>query len=211
MKIPSFIIGASLLLGLCLGAPTADTLSRRACTITAPVSIQNVRRDYPDSVMVTEPNFMHIIKQTFNDNSTPIQVDMFVTFRPPPGSWGCQLEMYFPAGYSRLWVSNVAPPHAHPGPSRVNVFALPNPSQLPAVPTWNNVKSVDKYLFGTTANLDWVTANETPLPESHRIIINSATCREVMTFRFSVPDEVRDGGMEFSNTGGAGVRLVHNC
>ncbi|KAF2260867.1 hypothetical protein CC78DRAFT_547194 [Lojkania enalia] len=183
----------------------ASPLDRRACAVEIPTYIGWIDSSQPhfnsnplanntQTVVIKEPGRM---------------LDTLVEFTIPPGSWGCQLELFFQKGYWPLadWYG---------GPTRVNIWNVDQP--IPWGPynysvTWDNApKPVN--LFGTSTEL--------PLPptggytEDVKKIINSAACKEKMTYRVKVPEEVAKGGVQFWQLSGpvnpfGGWRMLHNC
>lgn len=123
------LAGTSLLLTTAL--PT--TLSPRACTIEQPTLS-------PDA----------------GKFSVSVGKDTTAQFNVPAGSWGCQLEFFFPAGFNKLQLSG----HTQ----QVNVYTKNDQNQ--------------EFLFGTTTFTAGVVQQDT------RIFVNSATCAPNLNYTF---------------------------
>ncbi|OAL44889.1 hypothetical protein IQ07DRAFT_591740 [Pyrenochaeta sp. DS3sAY3a] len=111
---------------------------------------------------------------------------------PSDARGACQLEFYFPAGYSIYG----------PGNHQVNVWKTeraPNAND-----TWTSApKPITT--FGT------VTLNSKPTEES-RIIVNSGSCESMKHFKVGMVDYGLNPGVNYiQEQGVAGMRIVHSC
>ncbi|KAI9779674.1 MAG: hypothetical protein M1816_003437 [Peltula sp. TS41687] len=179
------------ILGLSSAVPTAapNELERRACAIEYPSIIQHVFQGSPDYGF-NDPSYVAI------GGTDPYRYDVIVQFdNIPTGSFGCQLEAYFPPG-AYLYED---------GASLVDVYAVDR--KVSPTDTWNNSPN-PTFLFGT---IDF----ETKPNEVVKRVINSATCSSTLTYRFRISSKTTDGHVYFSQQTQdnlkAGLRLVHNC
>ncbi|KAF2258906.1 hypothetical protein CC78DRAFT_537449 [Lojkania enalia] len=189
----------------------ASPFSRRACAIEYPSYIGWVDSENPDMVFFPLPNnaVTRVSKEPRTSPPGSRWVDTFIEFKVPQGSWGCQLELYFEKGFGMVW-------RDHPyGPVKADVWNVDG--NVPLGPynislTWNSApKPVN--LFGTTGDI--------PLPaypggysQDVKKVINSAGCKDKMTYRVKVPAEVVEGGVRVQQDNGhpfGGWRMLHNC
>lgn len=158
---------ATLLLGLAAAAPTSspESLERRACSRAYPRAAS-----YPINIVVSqETNKKNAVSPTILFNTIPV------------GSYGCQLEVNFPAGY----------PIQSSGASQVNVFTVDQ----------NNVK---KNLFGT------VTFASSPVAPT-KYVINSAKCESAMRYKLEIASDTLPGKVAFASSKTAGLSMTYNC
>ncbi|KAJ9641453.1 hypothetical protein H2199_005423 [Coniosporium tulheliwenetii] len=189
LTIASFLLSTALLTSAA-PTPTSDAdLVPRACSTLYP-DIARVEQARPVESYL--PGF--IVAQ--DAGATNIK-DAFAEFTVPPSSYGCQLEVYFPAGYPiNTW-----------GANQVYVYSLDGPlSRSPrgidvswAYGAPNIVSQVGTVTFGSKPN------------EPTRVVINSFQCRPKMAFRFSIASENQAGYVEFVQSQAAGLRMTYNC
>lgn len=183
------------LLSSALPTGTSD-LVPRACTTQYPTLIDHIYELSPD-VANQQSNFFEIAHVPVPDGapSRLYRRDVVVQFdHIPAGSYGCQLEAYFPAGGTV----------EQSGASRVDVFTV----DRHATPgdTWNTApKPVS--LFGTVTF-------EAKGDEVVKRVLNSGVCDDTLTYRFTIASETEAGTVYFregAGVGGQGLRLTHNC
>lgn len=171
-------------------APTsANDLERRACATEYPSIIQHIYQSNPDYGF-NDPSYFAVGGIDPNRYEVIVQFDNI-----PAGSWGCQLEAYFPPG-AYLYKN---------GASLVDVYSVDR--KVSPSDTWNNSPNPTS-LFGT---IDF----ETKADEAVKRVINSATCSSTLTYRFKISSKTNEGSVYFPQQTGdntkAGLRLVHNC
>lgn len=183
-------------IGLSAAVPTAvsspatsvNQLERRACATEYPSIIQHIWQSNPD-YGYTDQSYVAV------GGIPPYKYDVIVQFdNIPAGSFGCQLEAFFPPG-AYLYES---------GNTLVDVYAVDRP--VTTSDTWNRSPN-PTFLFGSI-NF------ETKPDQEVRQVINSATCSPTMTWRFTLSSTTTDGHVYFpQGTDGnrAGIRLTHNC
>jgi hypothetical protein len=167
---------------------SAPALERRACAIEYPSIIQHIWQGSPDAGN-NDPSYFAV------GGIEPYKYDVIVQFENiPAGSWGCQLEAFFPPG-AFLYES---------GATLVDVYAVDRP--VTPSDTWNRSPK-PTHLFGSI-NF------ETKPDQEVRQFINSASCSPTMTYRFTISSKTTEGYVYFpQGTDGnrAGIRLTHNC
>jgi hypothetical protein len=142
---------------------TAVPLERRTCQVA-----------YPQSIGF--PINFDIHQDAGGLNSVP---NALTFTNVPASSYGCQLEVNFPAGY----------PITSSGASAVNIYATSGGSET---------------LFGT------VSLKSSP-DAATKIVVNSATCSTVMTYRIEIASETEAGRVAFADTQAAGFTMVYDC
>lgn len=104
-----FLTFAAAFIGIAAAAPTSAPLERRACSVAYPESI-----GFPINYEIKQDaGKTNVVAPSVNFNNVPA------------GSYGCQLEVNFPAGY----------PIQSSGSSAVNVWSIPSEG--------------NRFLFGT--------------------------------------------------------------
>ena len=184
----------SLLAGTSNTAPTP--LSPRQCIIEYP-SYQGFIQKQSPTVGANGPYFL-----AWKDSGTNgAIIDGLIQFSNiPSGSWGCQLELFFPERYPQLLGMNG-------GANKLYVYKTTGP--IPSNATWNTAPPA-QYLFGNTA----VLPTNQVITSDTKIVINSAACQPTMSYRITIAPESNAGGVEFwqDNTyPHAGFRMTHNC
>ncbi|KAF2244055.1 hypothetical protein BU26DRAFT_92537 [Trematosphaeria pertusa] len=198
------LLSALLLLPL-LGH--AKPVEKRACAVEYPTyttTISSLTPDFNSNPIGNNPASFAVKNQTFN------AIDTIFQFNIPPGSWGCQLELFFDKDYYLVL------PYFN-GPMKADVFNVEG--SAPYTVTWNSAPRTGS-LFGTTGELPRVPDPSASIgyKEPVKRVINSAACRNTMTYRMKVPAEVGVGGVQFYqynpplyNPPFGGWRMVHNC
>jgi len=183
------------LLSSALPTGTSD-LAPRACTTQYPTLIDYIYEISPDLVSLPS-NFFEIAHAPVPDGAASrlCRRDVVVQFdHIPPGSYGCQLEAYFPAGGTV----------EQSGASQVDVFTVDK--HATSGDTWNTApKPVS--LFGTVTS-------EAKADEVVKRVINSGVCDDTLTYRFTIASETEVGTVYFregSGVGGQGLRLTYDC
>jgi hypothetical protein len=172
---------------------TADIVPR-ACVTEYP-SLHNYiqdfypNRSYPENLFSVYGNAGEGFKY---------RADELVRFdNIPSGSYGCQLEVAFPAGQEISLI----------GKTRVNVYTVDRDAT--ATDTWQ-YSPQPVSLFGT---LDFEVDPNQPTKR----VINSAVCKPSLTYRFSLESTTELGQVlyyprqEGPGQPGAGLRITHNC
>lgn len=123
--------------------------------------------------------------------------DMFVEFNIPAGSYGCQLEAYFPPNY----------PITASGRQDVYVYSVNGP--LSRSPRGIDV-SWD-YSPAPISHVGTIRFESNPtLPT--RKVIGSFTCQPTLTYRLSIGRDFTDQGyVSFAQSSTAGLRMTYNC
>lgn len=188
------IILATAFLSSAIPTGTSD-LTPRACTTQYPTIIDHIYEISPNYAN-QQNNYFEIAYDTVSGSDSRLwRRDVVVQFENiPAGSYGCQLEAYFPAGGNVNQYGN----------SQVNVFTVDKPA-TPA-DTWNTAPR-QKSLFGT------ITFEAKPF-ESTKRVINSGVCNSTLTYRFTIASSTAVGEVYFQegpDFNGQGLRLTHNC
>ena len=186
----TLVISALLGLGQAVPAASPAELVPRACVTEYPTLITHIFEASPDQKSPNN-NYIEVAHDYATRSPALYRRDVVVQFSNiPSGSFGCQLEAFFPAGT----------PISSYGDPRVNVFAV----DKPATPddTWNTSPK-PTFLFGTVAF-------ESKPNEDVRRVINSATCQSTLTYRLSTATD-QLGEVYFTQGSSQGLRLVHNC
>ena len=197
-KMHSLSLGAAFLASALLTSalPTGtDSLVPRACATEYPSLHNHIMDVYPDrsdTENFFDVNYGYVVE------GKKYRSDQLVRFdNIPGGSYGCQLELVFPAG-QEIFLT---------GKTKVNVFTVDRDAT--ATDTWGN--SPQKVsLFGT------VDFNLVPNQPFKRVI-NSAVCKPSMSFRFSLESTTDLGEVLYyprqdgPGKPGVGLRITHNC
>ena len=176
--------------------PTGNSdLVPRSCTTQYPSLIDHIYEVDPDLANQQSYIFEAAYDTVNGHGSRLYRRDVVVQFdNIPAGSYGCQLEAYFPAGAS---VDQY-------GASQINVFTVDK--HATAGDSWNTApKPVS--LFGTVRF-------EASGSEAVKRVINSAVCNDTLTYRFTIASETQFGEVYFKEVAdgnGQGLRLTHNC
>ena len=187
MKYSLFLLGA--LATSVLAAPAADPLEPRACQTATPVI---ARVDQARPVESYLPGFV-ISQEAGATNKN----DMFVEFTIPPGSYGCSLQTYFPAGY----------PIQSQGQTKVYVYSTDRP--LTFTPRGSDVSW--NYSPAAKSQVGTVKFESDPSKAVTKEI-NSFACQPKMTYRLSITkDSTEPGSVSFNQSGAAGLRMKYNC
>ncbi|KAL1623645.1 hypothetical protein SLS56_008166 [Neofusicoccum ribis] len=181
-------IASTLLTGASLAAalPAADsTLNPRACSIAYPTTLMQLIQDEP-----THNTGNHAYVYTSQAANKEHQWATEVQFTGiPAGAYGCQLELFFPAGYRGL-----------EGGARLDFFSLDR--DVSVADTWasapGKVSLVGTQLPALAAQGDT------------RLVVANGVCSPTMNYRVEV--EGQDAGfIGFFQTETAGLRLTYNC
>lgn len=117
--------------------------------------------------------------------------DSIAQFQIPAGSYGCQLQLKWPAGAEPLDFGNPL----------IDVFAVDPP------PTrdfgWTDAPQ-PKSLFGT------VDLKSEPDRASVQVI-NSAVCQPTMAYRLTVSDKTKEAAVIIGKGSEMGLQMVYNC
>ncbi|KAF2118606.1 hypothetical protein BDV96DRAFT_643845 [Lophiotrema nucula] len=183
---------------LLLAAPsltlTIPPLFSRTCPTKYPTYQGNINKGLPEQASYNTDFFVNW-KET---NGTVLET--LIQFRVPAGSWGCQLELFFPKGHPNLWGMN-------DGDWRLYVYRV-NDEIKPGA-AWNNAPK-SAYQFGNSNG---------PLPINRvvesdiRRIINSEECQPTMGFRVAIAPEAVRGGVQFLKDAtwrNVRFRMTHN-
>lgn len=192
LPITSVILAAAFL-SSAIPTGTAN-LTPRACVTQYPSLIDHIYEISPDYAN-SQTDFFEIAYDTVSGDSRLYRRDVVVQFDDiPAGSYGCQLEAYFPAGghVDRY------------GASQVNVFTV----DKHAAPgdTWDTAPR-PRSLVGT------ITFEADPSGPAKRVV-NSAVCNSTLTYRFTIASTTAVGEVYFQQApgvNGQGLRLTHNC
>ncbi|KAF2464408.1 uncharacterized protein BDR25DRAFT_307232 [Lindgomyces ingoldianus] len=189
---------------------TASPLDRRSCAIEVPSYIGWADSDMVDYNFFPKAGNTDILASKYTGPQWTQWRDTLLEFNIPQGSWGCQLEMYFEKGFGLVF-------RDHPyGPVKTDVWNVDG--NVPRNPfnytlTWNTAPSTTS-LFGTTGDIELPPQPTPGYSQDVKKVINSAPCKEKMTYRLRVPAEVTNGGVRMYQTNGhpfGGWRIVHNC
>lgn len=178
--------------GTSIAAPAH--LSPRQCAIEYPSYQGFIQKQNP----TVGANGPYVLVWKYPTNNTVIE-SLIQFSNIPSGAWGCQLELFFPKGYTELL-------GMYGGSSSLSVYKT---GPIPNGATWNTAPPAE-FLFGTVPALPVNQA----INEDTKIVINSAACQPIMSYRITAPPEASFGGVEFwqdSTYPHAGFRMVHNC
>ncbi|KAI9872654.1 MAG: hypothetical protein M1830_001366 [Pleopsidium flavum] len=187
------VILATAFLSSAIPTGTAD-LTPRACVTQYPSLFDHIYEASPNYAN-SQNDFFEIAYDTVSGQIGRYRRDVVVQFdNIPEGSYGCQLEAYFPAGGK---VDQY-------GASQVNVFTVDKQATLGD--TWNTAPR-QRSLFGT------ITFEVNP-NEPVKRVINSGVCNSTLTYRFTIASTTAFGEVYFqegSSFNGQVLRLTHNC
>lgn len=173
-------------------ADAAAPLERRSCSTLTP-AIARVEESYPEASYI--PGFV-MSKYAGNTGRR----DSFTEFTVPSGSYGCQLEAYFPAG---TFIGGYGSAQER----RVDVFRVAGPlsrSPLGIDISWNHCPAPGALV----GSVNFVAS---PTQATHTVI-NSFACEPNMVFRFRINSESANGAeVNFAQGAGVGVRMTHSC
>jgi hypothetical protein len=174
-----------------LAAPNSPAPAERATSCTTV---------YPDYARVSQAQPVQSYLPGFRisqDTSATNKNDMFIEFAIPAGSYGCQLETYFPAGY----------PITASGRQDVYVYSTDRPlSRSP--------RGIDVSWAYSPAPVSQIgtTKFESNPTTATKKVINSGVCQPKITYRLSIGRDFTDAGsVSFVQGGGAGLRMTYNC
>lgn len=185
--ITAFLI-SSIFASTILAAPGANVnLSTRTCSAASPI-IARVGQARPDAFY--RPEF--IISQ---DEGAINKQDVFIEFDIPPGSYGCQLEVQFPADFLI---------HAS-GQTQVDLYSTEE--NLPRSP-----RGIFVSWFKSPAPVSQVATVKFEDGPTNKKALNSFVCKPRMTFRLSIAkDQTAAGSVAFEHTAGVGLTMKYNC
>jgi len=181
-------LASSALLATASPTPTEQNLVARACQTAWPAFAR---------VEQANPNSKYLPGFTIAQDAGPSnKQDVFIQFNIPSGAYGCQLQAYFPAGFSIT----------SSGSSQVNTYSLA--STIPVTPSgldvsWNSAPA-SVSLVGTTTFSSSPVNPTTP-------VINSFTCASVMAFRLSIASTSNAGSVSWAQGAPNGLQMVYNC
>lgn len=183
----AFLI-SSIFASTILAAPGANAiLSTRTCSAASPL-IARVSQAQPEAFYLPE----FIVSQEAGATN---KQDVFIEFDIPSGSYGCQLEVQFPADY----------PIQASGQTQVYVYSTDE--NLPRYPrgiyvSWNRAPA-------PVSQVATVKFEDGP---TYKKVLNSFVCKPRMTFRLSIAKDQTDAGsVAFAQTAGVGLRMAYNC
>lgn len=189
-----FAVLAFPLLALC--APTStnpqeNALEKRWPCRTATPLIARVEEARPVESYL--PGF--VVAQDANNRN---RKDSFAEFSIPAGSYGCQLEAYFPANY----------PITSSGNAQVYVYDTTGPLSISGLgkpdASWG-YSPAPKNHVGT------ITFRSSP-GEATRTVVNTFQCKDKLTYRFRLSSDSKvAGSVTFNQNASAGLRVVYNC
>jgi hypothetical protein len=186
----SLALVSALAAGLAAAAPAE--LDRRACVTEYPAFISHIYESSPNQ----PGNIGDYYESAFVPASQggPYRRDVIVQFENiPAGSYGCQLEAYFPAG-GRVYQS---------GNSLTNVSLVDRPASRSD--SWNTAPRPVS-LFGT---LTFTPSATEPVVQ----VINTSVCNSTLTYRFSIAAFNQEAGNVYFQiaNGVQGLRIRRNC
>lgn len=181
----AFLI-SSIFASTILAAPSA-ILSTRTCSTVYP-EVARVSEAQPDASKLSGFTISQDVGATNKQ-------DVLIEFTVPAGSYGCQLEVQFPANY----------PIQTSGQTQVYVYStdknLPRSSQGIDV-SWNNSPA-------EVSQVATVRFEENPTANK---VLNSFVCKPKLTFRLSISkDQTAAGFVSFVQSAAAGLKLTYNC
>jgi hypothetical protein len=173
-----------------LAAPSSPPVAERAtCTTIYP---EYARVSQASPVESYLPNFT--ISQETGATS---KNDMFIEFAVPAGSYGCQLESYFPASFPiNYW-------------GRQDVYIYSTDKAVSRSPrgidiSWN-------YCPAPVSQVGTTKFESNPTTPTKKVL-NSFTCQPKMTYRLSIGrDWTEAGGVSFAQGRTGGLRMTYNC
>lgn len=136
-----------------------------------------------------------VIAQDANNRN---RKDSFAEFKIPAGSYGCQLEAYFPANY----------PITSTGNAQVYVYDTTGPLSISGI---GKPDASWAYCPAAKTHVGTITFRSSP-GEATRTVINSFQCKNKLTYRLKIsPDSKVAGSVTFNQNANAGLRMVYNC
>lgn len=182
-------ISISLLPATILAAPTEKASRATSCTTI-----------YPEFARVSQSQPVESYLPSFIISQSPgatAKNDMFIEFAVPPGSYGCQLESYFPAGY----------PITASGRQDIYLYSTDGP--LSRSPRGIDVSwSYSPAPVSQVGTIKFESNPTTPVKK----VINSFACQPKMTYRLSIGRDWTDAGsVEFVQGAAGGLRMTYNC
>ncbi|KAH0538690.1 hypothetical protein GP486_008760, partial [Trichoglossum hirsutum] len=173
------VIFAGLLSSIVAAAPHGSpTIQARACATGYPSWISYIDSSTP-TLSFPNSNLVSI------SLSSAAERDALVQFTGiPSGSYGCQFEAFFPAGFT---VTNT-------GNAQVYVYSVDR--QITATDTWNNAPN--KVSQVGTANFLPSTSAPT------KVVINSFVCAPSMSFRLRISQDSGSGSSSFTQANANG-------
>lgn len=191
MYFESIVLALTLLPATLLAAPTSSPPTERATSCTT-IYPEYARVSQAQPVESYLPGFL--ISQ---DVGATNKNDMFVEFAVPAGSYGCQLETYFPPGF----------PITASG--RQDVYIYSTDRSVTRSPRGIDVSWA--YSPAPVSQIGTTKFESNPTTETKKVI-NSFTCQPTMTYRLSVGRDFTDAGsVSFAQGPGAGLRMTYNC
>lgn len=173
-----------------LAAPGANAnLSPRTCSAASPI-IARVGQARPTEFY--RPEF--IVSQEAGGIN---KQDVFIEYEIPPGSYGCQLEVQFPADF---------PIHASGQATQVYLYSTDE--NLPRSPSGG----ISVSWFKSPAPVSHVATVKFEDGPTNKKVLNSFVCKPRMTFRLSIAqDQKAAGSVAFEPTAGVGLTMKYNC
>ncbi|KAF2838182.1 hypothetical protein M501DRAFT_862803 [Patellaria atrata CBS 101060] len=183
------LLSTTFLLTLTAAAPS---LGARGCSIGFPSTIISLDQKAP----TTASGKTLKIRALQSAGGTGREAMEFQFTNIPANSYGCQLELNFPAGTS---ITNQ-------GSSQIDTYVLDR--DISVADTWNRAPG-KSYLFGTTN-----VYSDPGMPTT--VVVNSVQCKPTLNFRVEIASQTQAGVMAFAqqnppSTQPVGFRLTHNC
>jgi len=192
MHYSTFLAAGASLLSLAAAAPTGtEPLAPRwPCVTEYPTYIGIVDSLNPNAAAVNNlDNQGSGSLGPIAKSSSSVQSELLQFTNIPGGSYGCQLEVSFPASYSITSIGN----------AQVSVYTVSPAFAVPGA-TYSNTAGESKTLFGTA------TFNA-----GGKAVINSQTCSPTLQYRVEISQDSAGGSVSFVQSHSAGFRLTHNC
>lgn len=182
----------SLFLTQVFSLPTTDTLSPRACAVEFPSALFSLDQKAPTTP--SGPTLQFRTLQSQGGNGREAMEVLFTNV--PANAYGCQLEIYIPAGTPLTQTDN----------SQINTFVVDRDAS--AADTWANAPA-KRYLLGTSNVYSDPTKPVT-------VVVNSFACKATLSFRVELASQTAAGSLSFGqqnppSTQPVGFRLTHNC
>jgi hypothetical protein len=197
----SLSIAAAILVNVLIASavPTGTVdLVPRACVTEYPSLHNNIMDVYPNR---SRYDNLFDVNYGYTVGGFTFRTDQLVRFDSiPDGSYGCQLEVVFPAGRlgKEIFLA---------GKTKVNVYTVDR--DVTRTDTWQ-YSPQPVSLFGT---LDFDVDPNQPFKR----VINSAVCKPSLSYRFSLESTTELGDVlyyplqEGPGKSGIGLRITHNC
>jgi hypothetical protein len=174
-----------------LAAPTSAPLEERATCTTI----------YPDYARVShaQPVESYLPGFTISQAAGATNKnDMFIEFTVPPGSYGCQLETYFPPGSGQITASG-----------RQDIYIYSTDRALSRSPRGIDVSWA--YCPAPVSQVGTTKFESNPTTPTKKVI-SSFVCQPKMTYRLSIGRDFTDAGsVSFAQGTTAGLRMTYNC